>query len=250
MNDPGSPKALSNLIFAPLRGLVDAILPNSCFVCGLSGGRQLVCAGCEALLPLACPASACPSCGLPETGGSSCGRCLRRPPAFDATICCYEYGFPLLEMLQSLKYSQTLQLAHELGARLARVVPAGDWDGIVAVPIHSARLRQRGFNQSLEIARPIARSSGIALWSDRVERVRDTPSQAGLRAAQRRRNLRGAFAVRGSLSGASLLVVDDVMTTGATLDELAATLKAAGAGRVTNLVIARTPPAAGRQWAA
>jgi ComF family protein len=114
-------------------------------------------------------------------------------------------------------------------------------DFVLPVPLAPARLRARGFNQALEIARHVARATGTRLEPGLAERSRDTASQAELPHAERARNVRGAFRSMRALEGAVVALVDDVMTTGATLDELAATLKRAGAARVVNWVVARTP---------
>lgn len=144
-------------------------------------------------------------------------------------------------MIHRLKYRGDLYLAGQLGRMIAAEPITDGVDAIVPLPLHRKRLRQRGFNQALELARPLARRSGLPLLCEAVLRQRDTPSQAGLDPAGRKRNLRGAFRCEQAFSGLSVLVVDDVMTTGATLEELARTLKAAGARRVENRVLARTP---------
>lgn len=241
MDVPTSPKSLSNRIFDHVGKALARAIPNRCFLCGGASVLDLICERCDALLPAADPDRACPVCALPGSAGV-CGRCQIRLPAFDATVAGFEYRFPLVEMIQSLKYGRSLALARTLGRRLAAHA-CGPWDAVVPVPIHPQRLRARGFNQAIEIARPIARQWRLPLLVDPVDRVRATPPQPGLTAAERARNLRGAFASNADLSGRSLLVVDDVMTTGATLDEFARVLKARGARQVVNLVVARTPAA-------
>lgn len=234
---------MSNLISEWMSVALGYCLPNACFSCGEPSGRFLICDCCETLLPRVCAESACPCCALPETGGRLCGRCLARPPAFDATRALFEYSFPVVEMVHALKYGSALALSGELGRRLAGI--AGEnWDAIIPVPVHRRRLRERGFNQALELARPLARQSNIPLWRSVARRIRDTPAQAGLGAKRREQNLRNAFSVSRNLHGMSVLVVDDVMTTGATLNEFARTLKERGAAHVANVVVARTPRAA------
>lgn len=242
MNVPGSDKYLSNLI-SSIRGATRrsfaALLPAECFLCGAEGDIDVLCAACIAVLPRWQAARACPVCALPDTGGGRCARCVGAPPAFDATIALFDYAFPIDRLVHALKYHGALDLAGWLGDRLAG--RAGDgWDTVLAVPLHRDRLQERGFNQSLELARPLAGSGALSIHRQ-VLRRRATPSQAGLGAPARRRNLRAAFKVDVDLEGRHVLVVDDVMTTGATLDALAAALKGAGAERVVNLVVARTP---------
>ena len=176
-----------------------------------------------------------------KPGGEVCGACLREPPGFDATLACYAYDFPVDRLIQSLKYGGTLAVAAWLGQALAGGPPP-DAELILALPLHPRRLRERGFNQATEIARELARRLRLPLAHGLVERATDTVPQAGLPWAQRRRNVRGSFLCRADLSRKRIAVVDDVMTTGATLNELAGALKRAGAARVTNLVAARTLP--------
>lgn len=220
--------------------MADAVLAAECFLCGREGGVQPVCRACAERLPLWAGATACPCCGLPGTQGETCGRCLRAPPGFDGTLALFEYGFPVVQMVQALKYGGALELAPWLGTRLSKLAHGG-WDVLLPVPLHARRLGERGFNQALELARPLAKAWGVPVAPRLARRVKLTPAQAGLSARERARNLRAAFQVTGDVSGLRVAVVDDVMTTGATLDALARALKAAGAARVDNLVVARTP---------
>jgi len=214
---------------------------GSCYLCrGMAGG--VLCAECDADLPrLAAPA--CPRCALATQDGALCGRCLAQPPAFDETVAALAYAFPADVLVQALKFRSELALAPFLGALLASRLPRGTRvDFILPVPLSVARLRERGFNQALEIARHVAAATGCALAPLLAERSRDTPPQVELPLVERTRNVRGAFRCTRALPGAEVALLDDVMTTGATLDELAATLKRAGAARVVNWVVARTPP--------
>jgi ComF family protein len=215
------------------------LFAGTCFLCrGASAG--LLCAACEADLP-ALAAPHCPRCALPSPHGEPCGRCLARPPSFDATTAALAYAFPADALVHALKFRGELALAPLLGEfleRALRAAPPSPVACIAPVPLSARRLRERGFNQALEIARSLARRARIepAL----LERTRDTPAQFDLPWRERQRNVRGAFHVPRDLSGVSVAVVDDVMTTGATLEEIARTLKAAGAARVVNWVVART----------
>jgi len=220
-----------------------ALFGGACFVCR-GEARQVLCDACDADLPRLGGAR-CPRCALASPAGALCGRCLARPPSYDATIAALAYDFPADTLVHALKFRGELALAPLLGVLLLRHIQAEDLRGIsfiVPVPLSGARLRQRGFNQASEIARPIARSAGKPIELELLGRVRDTAPQFDLPWSERQRNVRGAFSAGRALIGATVAVVDDVMTTGATLEEIAANLKAAGAARVVNWVVARTLP--------
>lgn len=234
-----------------------AVLPQDCFVCGATSGAALLCAPCRAELPrgrrategqaaagqAADMAAVCPRCALPASGGKLCGQCLLAPPAFDATQALFEYAFPVDRLVHALKYQHRLAVADFFAAELDAIAAgsSASADLILPMPVHARRLRERGFNQAVEIARPFARRHGLRLELAAVRKVRDTPAQAGLDRQQRLRSPRGAFACTRALDGLRIVVVDDVMTSGATLNELATCLKGAGAIWVGNLVCARTP---------
>ena len=225
--------------------LGSAIFGGTCCLCRGASRSGLLCAGCDADLPRM-PRGGCPRCALPGAQGLSCGRCLAETPAYDATVALYSYDFPADVLLQSLKFRGELALSRLFGERLAALVgPAPGVDLALPVPLHAARLAERGSNQSLEIARALCAKLRVPLQAGACERVRETRAQMGLPWAERRRNMRGAFRCTPgqarSLAGRRVAVVDDVMTTGATLNELAATLKQAGAATVVNWVVARTP---------
>jgi ComF family protein len=179
----------------------------------------------------------CPLCALPCTDSSTCGACLKKPPEFDETRAAFSYAFPIDRMIQALKYQHRLHLARYFAQALAGLVPT-DADVIVPMPLHPGRLRERGFNQAVEIARRLPRKVSMSL--DVVVRERNTPPQATLPWKERHRSVRGAFRCVADLAGRHVVVIDDVMTTGASLNELARALKARAATRVTNLVVART----------
>ena len=221
--------------FLPWRG-ISFLFGGSCFLCR-GAARGVLCADCDAELPrLAQPL--CPRCALASPGGALCGRCLAEPPHYDATVAALAYEFPADVLIHALKFRGELALAPFLGSLLPK--ERLEADVVMAMPLSSERLRERGFNQAVEIARALGRPLDLGLCT----KTRSTPAQTDLPWSERRRNVRGAFACGRSLAGAAVAVVDDVMTTGATLDEIAGTLKAAGAARVTNWVVARTfPPA-------
>ena len=220
-------------------GKAARLLAQDCFLCAAPAGDDLLCPACCASLPRM-PAALCPICALPATDSSVCGACLKKAPHFDASSAVLRYEYPLDGLIQSLKYSHHLAVAGFLGRMLAQVALPFRPDLIVPVPLSPARLAERGFNQALEIARPLLRALEVPVELDRIHRSRDTSPQAALPWKQRAKNVRHAFVCELDLSGRAVLVVDDVMTTGATLDELARTLKAHGAARVGNLVVART----------
>jgi len=210
---------------------------EDCLLCGAESGPELLCADCAAELP-ALP-EPCPRCALPSPGGAVCGSCLNRPPHFDTTLALWRYEFPCDRLVQALKYRARLALAGFFARNLAsRPLPGIDL--VVPMPLHPKRLAERGFNQALEIARGVARHLGRPIEPRGVLRVKDTLPQTRLPYEERAKNVRGAFLCKLDLSGARVAVVDDVMTTGATLNELARVLKRSGATRVENLVIART----------
>jgi len=210
---------------------------QDCELCSAPSGLGFLCAGCTAELPLL--PEHCPRCALPSPGNAVCGACLRHAPHFDATIALWRYEFPCDRMVQSLKYRARLALAGFFGAGLASRA-ALRAQLIVPMPLHPSRLAARGFNQALEIARALAHGRAIPVRTRAVRRVRNTAPQTDLPYEKRAKNVRGAFACDLDLDGLAVAVVDDVMTTGATLDELARTLKRAGAARVENWVVART----------
>ncbi len=212
---------------------------GDCLLCGEESGPELLCAACAAELPAL--AEHCPQCALPSHAGAVCGSCLDRPPHYDRTLALWRYEFPCDRLVQALKYRARLALSGFF-ARSFASRPLPEVDLIVPMPLHPKRLAERGFNQALEIARGLARHLGRPIEPRGVLRVKDTPPQTRLPYEERAKNVRGAFLCKLDLSGASVAVVDDVMTTGATLNELARALKRAGAARVENFVIARTVP--------
>lgn len=243
-NDPGKPESLSNGWFRAhayvMRDLLDRLWPRECFLCGERGGHLALCAACLAELPLL-TADLCPRCALPTpVAGLACGACQRRAPHFDESLAVWPYAHPVSDMLLAFKHGQGFALTGVFVEQLLLRAAGCAADCILPVPLHPLRMRERGFNHACELSRRLARRLGIEHLSSVLVRDDHTPQLAGLRAAERRRALRGAFRCREALAGQHVLVVDDVMTSGATLDEIATTLKQRGARRVTNLVLART----------
>ena len=214
--------------------LARLVFGGTCFVCR-GTARGTLCASCDADLPRLVDPS-CPRCALASPSGALCGHCLAQPPHYDATIAALAYAFPADALVHALKFRGELALSSFLASCLKERISAQGVDCILPVPLSNARLRERGYNQAVEIARHL----GGRLEIDACARERDAPPQAGLDREARRRNVRGAFRCQRSFAGERVAVVDDVMTTGATLDALAAALKDAGAASVTNWVVCRT----------
>jgi len=233
--------------------------PNRCLVCEAPGLEGLdLCAACFEDLPW--NRCACPRCALPlpvtavlgSSSGQVCGDCLRRKaalgrrgrtPALDGVHASFVYAAPLDRLLPRFKFHRDFAA----GALLAQLMAecAGDWrrpDAVIPVPLHRARLRRRGYDQALELARPLARSLDLPLRDDLLERIHATAPQSELDAPARRRNLKRAFAAhKPDATLAHVVLVDDVMTTGATLHAAAEALRRAGIARVDAWVCARVP---------
>lgn len=220
--------------------LVPLLPAQPCLLCGAPSRERAWCDACDASLPRLAQAC-CPKCALPTLNGAVCGHCLKRLPEFDHAVAAYAYAFPLDKLVQALKFNEQLNLAHSLAEPLAQRVAAGP-DCIVPMPLHPARLRERGFNQSQELARHLACRLELPLLPHAARRVRDTTPQSGLPWKARKKNIRHAFECGESLAGKHVAIVDDVMTTGVSLNELAKALKRAGAVEVSAWVVARTLP--------
>lgn len=217
------------------------LLPQSCVLCGNGSGRHPLCAACNADLPKSTP-PCCPVCALPTPQSEICGACLQHPPAFDATVAAFSYAFPADALLRAFKYREQLQIAILVADNLVPMLATRPHpDLVIPMPLHPQRLRERGFNQAVEIARHVGYALNIPLAPNAALRIRHTDPQARLPLDKRKKNIRGAFAATQDLSGKKVAIVDDVMTSGASLDELAKTLKAAGAVSVECWIAARTP---------
>lgn len=211
-----------------------------CLLCGAAADQAGLCKACRASLPWL-PAERCPTCAAPTPGGLTCGQCLKRSPVPDRVEAALIYAFPADALVHALKYGHRLAAATVLGhVLLDSVDQAPRPDLVVPLPLSEARLRERGFNQALEIARVVAKGLRLPLQSEACRRVRDTPPQASLPFGERRKNVRGAFVCDADLDGARVALVDDVLTTGASLDACARVLRKAGALEVTGWVVART----------
>jgi ComF family protein len=220
-----------------------------CLVCGeAAGGRLDLCARCEAGLPWM--PGACPCCAMPLGAGAVagcparlCGACQHDPPPLAETHATFLYGFPLDRLLPRLKFHRDLAAGRLLAQAMAAALAGCERpQALVPVPLHRARLRQRGYNQSLELARPLGRMLGLPVRPDLLQRCRNTTAQSRLDADARAGNLRDAFDVPLHTEvPRHVALVDDVMTTGATLHAAAEALLDAGADRVDAWVCARAP---------
>lgn len=219
-------------------------LPGQCSLCR-GWTRGALCSACrDASIR---PVPRCERCAIAVPAGTSiCGVCLREPPPFDRCITALDYAEPWAALIRQFKFQERIELA-PLFARLMRDARGNERSPglLLPAPLSPARLRERGYNQSWELARRLGAAADAGL----LLRTRDTAHQVDLPLAQRDANVRGAFAVeplrRGELEGRDITVVDDVLTTGATAAEMARTLLAAGAASVRLWVLARTPAPGG-----
>jgi ComF family protein len=218
---------------------LDALFGRDCALCG-ARARRIVCRACERAF--ARPQACCERCAVPIPVRGICGECRGRAPAFDETAATFAYEFPFDRLMLRFKYAGDLALGRWIGESLAARVAHADRPALlVAPPSTRERLLSRGFNPALEIAKTVSRRLGIGCPIGAVARKRDTHPQPSLSRRERRRNLEGAFECRARVAGCHVAIVDDVMTTGATADAIAAALKRAGAARVSVWVAARTP---------
>jgi ComF family protein len=218
-----------------------ALLPERCAFCGARAQAGEVCGDCLQDLP-GRRGERCRVCAIPVAGALVCGQCLRDPPSYSHTVAAADYRFPLDAAIARLKYGPDLSLLVALAHLLARAVRGQPPpDALVPMPLSAAGLRARGFNQATELGRLIAREVGAPLALGVATRCKDTAPQASLPFDRRAGNVRDAFACDASVAGLRVTLLDDVMTTGATVEELARTLRRAGAAEVGVWVLARTP---------
>ncbi len=220
-----------------LKQLQTSLLPGSCLLCGADSSNHLLCPDCTKDLP-PLPEHHCPQCNEQTTHGERCGACLKDPPAFARSFACFRYEFPVDRIIHAFKYGHQLAVAN-WAAQIITQQLDNAYDLLIPMPLHPERLRERGFNQSAEIARRIAQTTGQPLNIDALTRSRATPPQAELPMKERTRNVRGAFECSDDLSGKHVLLIDDVMTTGATLREASRIIKLHGAASIDVAVLAR-----------
>ena len=227
---------------------IQQALPSQCSICG-RWPSQRICSDCCARW--APEQLRCRRCALPLAGGAEeCGACLRAPPAFDATWAAVDYGYPWSMLLTQFKFGQDPGAAHALAQLLARTPGAAaalaSAHLIVPIALSRERLRERGFNQAALLAQALARLTGSANYANQLLlRSRHTAPQSSLQRGQRLGNLRNAFLVpaqqAAQITGQTVVLVDDIMTTGATLEAASQALRVAGAIHICAMVVARTP---------
>jgi len=241
----GKLRDLSNIgyvVFDNCLAVAHRLLAPVCTLCGDPAGLDGLCAGCRTTLPRL-PMPRCPICALPNPTGEPCGRCLQKRPAFDHVVCPLRYAYPANALVLGLKYRGGLAFARPLAACLADALEAEPYpDIVIPMPLSPSRLAERGFNQAAELARLAVSAFGLETSTGLVRRNRECAPQASLPWKERARNVRNAFDCDANLQGKSVAVVDDVLTTGATLNELALALKRQGATLVTGWIAARTLP--------
>lgn len=243
-------RSKADLLLHKLPSLIPSLIPSSCALCGVEDDN-LLCKPCEQRFFTHHPPR-CRQCGItvPATDATlPCATCLQEQPDFDATIVATDYVAPADHLILALKFGHRLAIAPLLArllhdAMLHQTLPSLP-DILIPVPLSPQRLADRGFNQALEIARPLSRATGIPLGTRLLERTRDTAMQAQLPLKERHRNMRHAFVPTAegvlTVNGRHIAVIDDVSTSGSTLNAIAEVLKRHGATRVTNLIVARTP---------
>jgi len=229
-----------------ISSLIKRLLPaQPCVLCGSMSHNGLWCSACDAALPYL-DAPHCPVCALPVPTGEVCGHCLKYPPLFTRTTAVFSYSFPLDKLIQALKYGEQLALANAFAEKLALRIDKNDLPNcIIPMPLHPAKLRERGFNQSLLLATRVAQKLDIELLASVCQRVRDTPPQSALPWKERKKNVRNAFRCDMDLTGKRVALVDDVLTTGASLHALAEAVQQRGAVEISTWVVARTLPRSG-----
>lgn len=216
------------------------LLPGLCLLCGTRATKGNLCQGCRDDLPYL-PRDRCPRCAAPSYTGAVCGACLSNPPEFDRALAPCTYAHPLDRAIQSFKFSSNLAVASMLADLMLTEIRAFSLpDLIIPMPLSRERLRERGFNQSLEIARILADGIGVTLEPDVCRRIHHGTPQTALAWDERARNIRGAFVCTKDMNGRSVAVVDDVLTTGSTLNEIARVLRNHGAAQVSGWIAART----------
>ncbi|KUJ82811.1 ComF family protein [Microbulbifer flavimaris] len=218
-----------------------------CILCG--GGAEPrfgVCEGCARdllLIETACRTCAMPLPPAPAGRSRQCPSCLSRPPACTATRCAWHYGFPVSQLIQHFKYEGDLAAGHSLATLAAETLAdmAGSLDLLIPIPLHWRRYWQRGFNQAQLVAETLGNAWQLPVLTRGLRKCHASERQQSLDKKQRLRNLSGSFAVRAAVEGRRVGLVDDVITTGATMEAAAGALLEAGAAQISAIALARTP---------
>ena len=240
-------------IILNIRAGIKQILPaQPCVLCGVMSHDGLWCAICDRALPyLDMPH--CPICALPSPAGAVCGQCIKHQPLFNCTTAVFGYAFPLDKLIQAMKYGEQLALAHAFAEKMAQRIKNSNFkqgadgkdnpvsplrrdrmpDYVIPMPLHPAKLRERGFNQSMLLAAKVVSELGLELLPDVCQRVRNTPPQSALPWKERKKNMRNAFRCDADLTGHHVALVDDVLTTGASLNALAEAVQKRGASEIS-----------------
>ena len=213
--------------------------PRLCLCCGVPSAQNLfLCGACAAAIERV--PNACQLCGLPTAvAGEVCPACLKNPPRWQRMIAPLVYQGETRRLIRDFKFHEKLYAGHALVDHLHQSFLRRDVDILIPVPLHDNRLIERGFNQSLEIARHLSRMTDIPLDRHSLRRVRETEPQSGLSLAKRHRNIRGAFAWRAHGKYRRIAVVDDVITTGSTVSEITRVLLRGGVEEVQVWGLAR-----------
>ena len=233
---------LPNNTFSQLIGRIEKHISEPCQLCDAKTVHpSLLCAGCYSDLPSY--HARCTICAIPLNNQQSlCGQCLANRPAFDRVYSPFLYQAPISNLIHKLKYQHqfyNLRLLSKFMSDHLHDHMQTRPDALVPVPLHPKRLRQRGFNQASELAARISKETGIPMSNNIIRRLRYTEAQTGLKPRQRKSNLAGAFTVGNKFLPPKILIVDDVMTTGATASEMAKCLKRHGAISVEIITVAR-----------
>jgi len=217
--------------------------PNACVLCLKTAYREYdLCEACEEDLPWI--ENACPQCSKPQVHSLLCGNCIKQPPKYDHVYALFEYQFPIDKLVTGFKYGDRFQygavlsklLTNHFGNKITNNKP----DLIIPVPLHPRRMRKRGFNQALELAKPLSKKFNIPLDNNVCKRIKYTLSQSERGQSKRKSNLRGAFISSAKMKLDHVTIIDDIVTTGSTINSLASCLKKAGVKKVDVWCVGRT----------
>lgn len=227
-----------------LKRFIDWLLPSYCLTCHIQINAEctVFCESCKLKLPYL--DNACSQCSQPFSGFSdTCGRCMATPPSFDECFCAFEYLPPISDEICRLKYANQPQLAKRLAALLADELVQREIslpEALAYVPMHSSSLRRRGFNQSYEIAKHLSKRLNLPLVTASLSKTRATKRQATVTFSERKKNLKNSFSITKPIGFKHIAIIDDVVTTGATAEEIAKIIKKNGVDYLQVWGIART----------